>query len=258
MTGDDVHPAAREGFKQAADSYTRGRPEYPPEIVDWLRNRASLGPGTLAIELGAGTGKFTRSLLRTGARVIAVEPVEAMRAHLASNITAAQVVEGSAQSIPAPSACADAVVCAQSFHWFATREALTEIHRVLKPGGTLALVWNTPDEGFAWVVAIREILTAYDVDCPQQFRHGNWRKVFPDPRFSELTYSLFSHSHTGTAEQVIIERAKSLSYIASLPASTHAAVVNKLKSLVASEPQLRNQPEIAFPYLTLAYHCRKQ
>src|SRR5690348_1286422 len=114
-----IDPAARRGFSEAAESYARGRPEYPDEIVDWLRSPVGLHTGKVAVELGAGTGKFTRSLIRTGARVTAVEPVAAMRAHIGSTAVGALAVAGSAHSIPVPDASADAVVCAQSFHWFA-------------------------------------------------------------------------------------------------------------------------------------------
>ncbi len=70
-----VHRAAAEGFSSAADTYARGRPDYPPEALDWLRNALGLGAGSTVVELGAGTGKFTQLLLATGATVIAVEPV---------------------------------------------------------------------------------------------------------------------------------------------------------------------------------------
>ena len=74
----DVHPIATGGYGRSADSYVRGRPDYPPAALDWLRSDLGLGPGQTALELGSGTGKFTRLLVETGADIAAVEPVAAM------------------------------------------------------------------------------------------------------------------------------------------------------------------------------------
>ena len=80
----DVHAAARDGFAAEADAYSRGRPDYPAALLGWLGDKLGLAPGKAVLDLGAGTGKFTRMLLQTGAAVTAVEPVDAMRAKLAT------------------------------------------------------------------------------------------------------------------------------------------------------------------------------
>ncbi len=132
-----VHCAAQQGFSAEAQRYAQGRPEYPEALSDWLRDALGLRPQTVAVDLGAGTGKFTRLLARTGARVVAVEPVDAMRAQLAEALPQVQALAGSAQSIPLANGFADALVCAQAFHWFATVEALEEMRRVLTAEGRL-------------------------------------------------------------------------------------------------------------------------
>jgi ubiquinone/menaquinone biosynthesis C-methylase UbiE len=251
----EIHPAALLGFSEAALSYTRGRPEYPSDILDWLREKVGIYPGQTVVDLAAGTGKFTKSLLKTGANVIAVEPVDAMRAQLARSLPGVPAIAGTAQAIPLDDGSADAIVSAQAFHWFATSEALTEIHRVLKPGGKLGLVWNMPDDRVGWVAAIEEIIKPYEVDAPRLFRKGKWRLVFPDARFSDLEESEFSHQHVGPAQQVIIERALSLSFIATLQASEKAKVAARLRTLIATHPELKDRPDIALPYRTFAYCC---
>jgi SAM-dependent methyltransferase len=254
----DVHIAAHRGFSEAAASYTRGRPQYPGEIRDWLRDQIGLGPGKLVIEIGAGTGKFTQSLVRTGAQVVAVEPVPAMRAHLSANAPEARVISGSAESIEMNDSTADAVVCAQSFHWFATYRALTEIHRVLKPGGALGLVWNVPDERVSWVAALDQVIRPHETASPVCFRSGAWQQVFPDQRFTALEVAHYAHLHTGSPQRVIVERARSLSFVATLAPEAQSAVVGKLKRLIATLPELRGRRTIEFPYRTLAYHCLKR
>jgi SAM-dependent methyltransferase len=250
----DVHSAASEGFSREALSYSRGRPDYPHELLNWLRGPLQLDPDKTVVDLGAGTGKFTQLLLQTGARVIAIEPVEAMRSQLSRSLPALKAMAGTAQGMPLTDRAADAVVCAQAFHWFATREALAEIHRVLRPGGHLGLIWNVRDESIDWVAAITGIITPYEGDAPR-FHTGAWRQVFDGKLFLPLHETTFVHQHVGGAHEVIIDRFLSVSFIAALPAAEKARVTQKLEALIATHPQLRDRPVIAFPYQTRAYWC---
>ncbi len=154
-----LHPAAAGGFSVSADVYVRGRPDYPPALDMWLREHIGIGPGRTVVDLGAGTGKFTGHLRHLGADVIAVEPVAEMRAQLSRLYPDVDARAGAAEAIPVEDATADALVCAQAFHWFATPEAMQEIARVLKPGGMLALVWNMrAHAGPNWVAEVEAIM----------------------------------------------------------------------------------------------------
>jgi ubiquinone/menaquinone biosynthesis C-methylase UbiE len=113
-----------------------------------------LRAGKVVLDLGAGTGKFTRMLLATGASVIAVEPVPQMLEQLAHTAPDSKAIVGAAERIPLADSAVDAVVCAQAFHWFATSAALAEIRRVLKPGGVLGLIWNVRNESVEWVARL--------------------------------------------------------------------------------------------------------
>src|SRR6187549_999039 len=109
-----IHPTANRGFSNQADAYARGRPDYPAELGNWLRDKVRLAPGKTVVDLGAGTGKFTPMLLASGAEVVAVEPVDAMRAQFSSTLPEVRALSGSGESMPLPDASADAVVCAQA------------------------------------------------------------------------------------------------------------------------------------------------
>jgi len=250
----DVHSAASEGFAREALRYSRGRPDYPRELLSWLRGQLRLGPDSTVVDLGAGTGKFTQLLLQAGAKVTAIEPVDAMRAQLGRNLPGVKALAGTAQAIPLADGAADAVVCAQAFHWFATREALAQIHRALAPGGRLGLIWNVRDESVDWVAAISRIITPYEGDAPR-FHSGAWRQVFDGTLFSAMQETTFAHQHVGGAQKVIIDRCLSISFIAALPAPEKARVADKLKALIVTHPQLKDRPVIAFPYQTRAYWC---
>ena len=250
----DIHAAAQAGYSGEATTYARGRPEYPGELAAWLRDKLALGAGKTAVDLGAGTGKFTRLLFNTGADVIAVEPVEAMRLQLAAKAPGVRVLDGTAQAMPLPSGSFDALVCAQAFHWFANAAALEEIRRVLKPGGRLGLVWNVRDESVDWVAEITRIITPYEGDAPR-FHKAEWQQAFSGGGFTELALDTFAHQHVGSADEVILDRLMSVSFIAALGDEHKAHVRGALRRLIATHPQLAGRGTIAFPYTTHAYWC---
>ncbi|MFL5847108.1 MAG: class I SAM-dependent methyltransferase [Solirubrobacteraceae bacterium] len=135
-----LHPLA-EHFAQVAEVYERGRPEYTPEMVQAL----GLGSGARVLDLAAGTGKLTRALVAAGLDVEAVEPQRELRDLLAGILGGGHVHEGLAEAIPFPDASFDAVTVADAFHWFDQAPALTEIARVLRPGGLLVLISALPE-----------------------------------------------------------------------------------------------------------------
>ena len=147
-------------FGAVAQAYDRGRPSYPAEAVAWLTG----GEAKVVLELGAGTGKLTRQLVDQGHAVFATEPDEAMLALLRERVPEVSAKIATAEDIPANDRSVDVVVVAQAFHWFDHEVALAEIARILKPGGHLALVWNSRDERIPWVRKMGDILGRQDLD----------------------------------------------------------------------------------------------
>ena len=141
-------------FADVAGAYERGRPGYPEDAVRWLVGSEPCD----VVDVGAGTGKLTRSLVALGHRVTAVEPLDEMRAELAAVLPDVRALEGRAEAMPLPDASADVVVSAQAFHWFDHDAALPEIARVLRPGGRVALVWNSRDDSDPWMSRLSEII----------------------------------------------------------------------------------------------------
>ena len=216
-----IHPAASAGFSANAGAYVAGRPDYPQGIIDWLREDIHLGPGKAVLDLGAGTGKFPPPLRATGATLTAVEPALAMLQQLIDAHPDVAAMPGTAERIPLPDASIDAIVCAQSFHWFARRAALVEMRRALKIGGVLGLVWNVRDESVDWVAALTRVVAPYEGDTPR-FSSDRWRDVFPADGFSPIEERRFAHEHVGSPERVIVDRVLSTSFIAALAADEQA------------------------------------
>lgn len=152
-----VDPA--HSFALVADAYDRGRPSYPDEAVaHLLQGTRRTGSAIDAVELGAGTGKLTERLTARGCRVTATDPSEAMLARLRHRAPAALAAVGTAERVPVRTRSADLVVVAQAFHWFDAAPALREVARVLRPGGRLAVVWNSRDERIPWVRRLGRLL----------------------------------------------------------------------------------------------------
>lgn len=234
-----VHDAAAEGFDREASTYQRARPSYHPDLVARFVER--YGDGTV-LEIGAGTGIFTRQMIGEGVSVVAVEPVAGMRQRLLDAVPGVDVREGTAESLPVVSGSFDTVVVAQSFHWFDWAPALDEIHRVLRRGGHLVTVWNVKDGDTDWFKAYMEIVDRHAGDTP---RHADmrWRKAIAGDRRYELVDDWSVDHPQPMDSESVVSRALSTSFIAALPDDDREQVATELRRTLEgiAEP-------LRFPY----------
>ena len=246
---DPIHSTASRGFTAGADAYERSRPTYPPDAVSAIVERLGLGPGRTLLELGAGTGKLTRLLAPSGAEILAVEPVEAMRAKLADAVPGVQVAAGTAEAIGLPNASVDAVVVAQAFHWFDAIRALSEMHRVLRPGGRAALVFNRRDESVPWVRGIGDAARRAASGEPQVWDDA-WRESLAlCGLFGPWRSLAFRQVQRLTADGVV-ERIASVSYVAAASPEVRQGVLDEVRAVLAADPLTAGVPEIDLPYDT--------
>ncbi len=251
MSG-SVHETAASGFGAVADEYERARPDYPRAAVERLTQELG-GDHGCWLDLGAGTGKLTRML--AGQRVVAVEPIASMREHFARVLREAPLVAGLAEELPFADASFGSVVCAQAFHWFDGERALGEIHRVLRSGGGLALLWNVKDESVPWVGELGDILRPYQERVPQE-TSGEWRRSFEaaSDRFGPLREARFPHAQPLDGPG-LVERYASASYVAVLPEAERLDVLARIRSLTVEHPDLAGRTEFDLPYVTELHWC---
>jgi SAM-dependent methyltransferase len=242
------HDAAR-GFEAAADAYDRARPEYPEEAIDLVARVLRLGPGRRLLDLGAGTGRFARLGAARGATVVALEPAAAMARRAAAH-PGLLVVRGVAEALPVRRHAADAACAASAFHWFDGRRALAELHRALRRGGRLALVWTHRDDAVDWVARLSAIVNRREGEAPR-YRSGAWRAAFDDARdlFRPLEEERFRHAHA-LPPGGVVDRVASVSFIAVMPEPERAEVLAEVRELLAAHPATAGKDELQLAYLT--------
>lgn len=245
-----VHPVAAAGFGDA-DAYEQGRPTYPPDAVAALCRGTGIGPGSEVVELGPGTGKLTRLLVSRGAGVVAVEPVAEMRNKLAHSVPGVQVVDATAEATALPTASAHAVVAAHAFHWFRGEEALAEMHRVLRPGGRVGLMWAMRDERVPWVRALYDLIEPYEATVPR-YRCGGWQAVFERTElFTPLQEAHYGFDQDMDADR-LVKRLESMSFIAVLPHEERHRLLRQARALVADLGE-----RFVLPHVVDVFWCQR-
>ncbi|KAI0555160.1 S-adenosyl-L-methionine-dependent methyltransferase [Xylaria curta] len=262
--------AAENGFKDA-HSYDTHRPNYPPEAVDaFLQNLKVAGQDETVniVEIASGTGKFTQLLAARPERysVKAVEPHGPMRDKLAQkDLPGVEVLNGKADKMPVDDEWGDVCITAQAFHWFATPEALKEIHRVLRPGAVFGMIWNVDEYNkprdwpatTEWEQRLNDYILEFDDGLPR-FRHQKWQEVFEQqppanpvqairntfadhlPRFSLPLGENTVKWSMWLSEEALWARINTLSQIAVLEGKEREEAVMKFKEILQGGDVERN------------------
>jgi SAM-dependent methyltransferase len=136
-------------FGTVAADYDRVRPSPAPEALDWLLPERR----GLVVDVGAGTGLFSRALASRGAHVVAVEPDDRMRSVLQENSPGVEAIAASGEAIPLPDASADGVFFSSAWHWMDPDMAIPEVARVLRDGGRFGVIWTSRDHESGWLRA---------------------------------------------------------------------------------------------------------
>ncbi|ROS29043.1 methyltransferase family protein [Rathayibacter sp. PhB127] len=269
MTPSDATPSAPDAelgrsFGSAVDAYDRGRPGYPDDAVDWLvghaparvagafvpeRARAAGADASdrvRAVDLGAGTGKFTASLVARGLDVTAVEPDAAMLERLTAQLPFVRALAGTAEEIPLPDASVELVTAAQSWHWVDPERASAEVARVLVPGGVLALVWNIRDESVPWVRRLGEVAGSSAAE--------RFETVQPPlgSALERVAYAQFEWAYE-LDRPALLDMFASRSYVIAMPEEERAAVLAAVGEVVDALPGDR----VAMPYATRVTIARR-
>lgn len=237
-------------FGSAADAYEHGRPGYPADAVDWAVRGDVDGerpaPPLRVVDVGAGTGKFTRALVGAADEVVAVEPDAAMRARLSAVLPGVRALEGTGESIPLPDASADVVTFAQAWHWVDPATGAAEVARVLRPGGTLALVWNVRDETVPWSARLGEVITRPET------RIAGYDGPEVGAPFGSGAVRRFDWVHEQTRSE-LLDMVASRSYVIVLPDDERRALLRSVEELLDADPETAGRRTVSVPYTTYVH-----
>ncbi|KAI0748199.1 S-adenosyl-L-methionine-dependent methyltransferase [Daedaleopsis nitida] len=270
-----VHNIAKVGFGTGTNElYDRARPSYQPSALAHIRQAVRGSAPLNVVELGAGTGIFTRALLahpdwaNSMNEIRASEPSEGMRSQFSKTVTdpRASVREGTFDTTHIEDGWADLVIIAQAFHWCPDYDkASAEFARILKPDGVVALIWNLEDRNrAAWVAQIRDRFEQHEGGSPQ-FRLGLWRATFSTPsyqaNFEPPEENVWDYVLPGNKE-IVINRACSKSYIAILPPDQKQSVVDDISAIVDRKDGMtwmdENKGIFEYPYQTFVIMAKKK
>ncbi|XNS28145.1 class I SAM-dependent methyltransferase [Citricoccus nitrophenolicus] len=232
-------------FQDGGEHYDSVRPSYPEAIVDFMVP----ADARTAVDLGAGTGLFTRLLAARGVEVAAVDPSASMLGPLRRAVPSATVVQATAEATGLPTGRADLVTCAQAWHWIDPEAGSAEAARLLRPGGALALVWNQLDTTVPWVHRLTRIMHAGDVHAAD-----------PDRRRTRAPFGAEEHLQVRWTDRTTPAGLHALmasrSYWLRSGDAIRTRMTTNLDWYLTEHLGFTAQEEIELPYLTFAVRTR--
>jgi SAM-dependent methyltransferase len=256
---DRLKAILRHSFGASASAYAENRPDYAEAAVRWALESA---PGQRVLDLGAGTGKLTATLVSLGADVIAVEPDSAMLSELRHILPDVGALPGSAEAIPLSDASVDVVVAGNALHWFDMDVAGPEIARVLVPGGILAGLWNVVDDRVDWVAGLERVSGPEAIgarDTLSSWRAATERLHLPSdggvPRFGFPAQGEFPHGQRRTADSLVATLATRAGVLV-MSQEEREPTLGRIRAFLAGRPETA-EGEFTVPMLTGVLRVRR-
>ncbi len=247
-----------ERFSGLAKSYSKSRPGYPKNAIDFVLEACQLGAGSIVADIGCGTGISTRLFAQEGIHAIGIDPNQDMMDHARQDDTECdgtiEYKNGSGENTGMPDESVDLVVCAQAFHWFKPQDALSEFARILKKDGHCALLWNERNEKDKATAAYGDVVVKYSTDPALELKRGaSGKDLILSDLFQTVAVKEFSNSQALDLDS-LLGRAFSTSYMPHEGEALEKAQ-SEIKEVFASHSK---EGIFTLSYVTTVYLSRKK
>lgn len=250
-----MHSAAKS-FESCSDIYENSRPNYPDAVADFLKRKLGFDTTSQLLELAAGTGKFTDLLVRHNLYPTVTEWLLNMLHILRTKHQKLSSIISKAEKIPFQEDLFDGVLIAQAFHWFSNHLALSDIARVLKSNGYITIIFQERNNQISWVYDYHKIIYSYPHKEIVKLELGKWKKVFMQQSFfSALEHQQFTYQQHFFKKD-LEQKALGMSFIAALSNTQKKEVVQRIRKLCNTHPEIKDREIIGFPYITHVYWAK--
>lgn len=235
-------------FGSAADDYARYRPPPPADAAAWAVAASHV---ETVVDLAAGTGNVTRYLLPLADRVIAVDLDARMLGTLGRRVGPVARIQARGEELPLPSASADSVVISSAWHWLDPDRAWPEVARVIRPGGTLGVVYGGPDRTVEWVADVLEGGSEL-----QGWRDRRRIQIPSDAPFADLEHQIFTAIVPWRSED-LPRLAASYSRLLVLSEDERRSAMDAVAERVRRRPELAGEEQVELPIRTIVFRARR-
>ncbi len=250
MISDTDRRRLARSFDAAAEIYERARPGYADEAIAWVLPAGA----RRVLDLGAGTGKVTGALIARGLDVVAIEPSAPMRSHLAARLSTVDARDGTAEATGLPDSDVDAVIIGAALHWFERPAADHEIARVLRPSGVVGVLAHHRDTRLSWAAALDSLLAARMGTRPRSPQDVD---DFDPALFTPPERAEFPYRQTVDAEG-LVDVVASRSYVIDRPDDERADLLDAVRHLARTHPDLAGRDTFEMPYRTVALRAYRR
>ena len=243
-----------ENFTGKAEVYSKYRPSYPNEFIDYLLSENRLNEDSVLVDIGAGTGILTKQLLEKGLSVKAVEPNGDMRIIAEQSLNQNNrftSINATAEHTSLNDNSVDLVIAAQAFHWFNKEKFKKECIRILKQDAKVSLVWNSRDSSNQLIIDNEQICKKW---CPSFYGFsggiGEDQDVFKH-FYRNGTYEFITFQHDLVFDyEGFLGRNLSASYAPQKTDKAYTSFVSAIRELFE---KYSHGGEIVIPNLTRSY-----